>query len=175
MTPEQLCSLNEDWRSIESSESIVNWPFELHHMLSTKVKHYTAGDPPGVHVFAPVNSDDADRGVVVERHPYREYNSQWRSNLLNVNSTDERKTFIRACLIISTHIGFIFRKESPRWILALNDQPQWVMLVALQCRKLCGGGEGGKLGLTQNDLSSTLRQIRFKTNTEGQTSRSAVQ
>lgn len=28
----------------------------------------------------------------------------------------------------------------------------------------------GKLGLTQNDLSSTLRQIRFKANTEGQTS-----
>lgn len=32
----------------------------------------------------------------------------------------------------------------------------------------------GKLGLTQNDLFSTLLQIRFKTNTEGQTSRYVV-
>lgn len=33
----------------------------------------------------------------------------------------------------------------------------------------------GKLGLTQNDLYSTLRQINFKSNSERQTIRSAVQ
>lgn len=33
----------------------------------------------------------------------------------------------------------------------------------------------GILGLTQNGLSSTACQIRFKSNTEGQMSRSAVQ
>lgn len=41
---------------------------------------------------------------------------------------------------------------------------------AEECRRLSMAVKG-KLGLTQNDLSSTLRQTRFKSNTEGQMSR----
>lgn len=41
--------------------------------------------------------------------------------------------------------------------------------VAEECRRLLVALKG-KLGLTQNDLSSTLHQTRFKTNTEGQMS-----